>query len=258
LPDRRPGAGGVPPKEARPAARARKAAEDRQGVAHRAGRARRMLARADALGGPVGTLQPIREPSPMSEPSPAGLKPASARAFLALLPDLRRSARRLSRSVEDADDLVQETLLKVWSRLAMARAGASDAAPVADLRAYAFATLRNCARTRGQGVPPSGTTDKEAAPEDQSDARADPEAHLAATEAMAALEALPEDQRALLRLRAVEGLSYAEIAAETGLPMGTVTSRLSRGRRALRRALGLPADAAVADLLGSDAGGGSG
>lgn len=237
---------------------ARKAADYRQGVAHRTARVPLTLARAGAMGGPVGPLQPFREPYPMSEPSPAGLKPASARAFLALLPDLRRSARRLSRSVEDADDLVQETLLKVWSRLAMARAGASDAAPISDLRAYAFATLRNCARTRGQGVPPSGTTDSDAAPEDQSDARADPTAHLAATEAMAALDALPEDQRALLRLRAVEGLSYAEIAAETGLPMGTVTSRLSRGRRALRRALGLPADAVVADLLGSEQGRGSG
>lgn len=193
----------------------------------------------------------------MSDPTPAGLPPASARAFLALMPDLRRSARRLSRSVEDADDLVQETLLKVWARLAMARSGASDAAPVADLRAYAFATMRNCARTRGQGVPPAGTTDPDPAPEDQRDDSADPGAHLAAAEAMAALEALPEDQRRLLRLRAVEGLSYAEIAAETGLPMGTVTSRLSRGRRALRAALGLPPDAAVSDLLGPEPGGGS-
>lgn len=193
----------------------------------------------------------------VSDPCPAGLPPASARAFIALMPDLRRSARRLSRSVEDADDLVQETLLKVWSRLAMARAGASDAAPVADLRAYAFATLRNCARTRGQGVPPSGSIDGDAAPEDQHDVRADPDTHLAASRAMEVLETLPEDQRLLLRLRAVEGLSYAEIAAETGLPMGTVTSRLSRGRRALRLALDLPADAAVADLLGPEPGGGS-
>jgi RNA polymerase sigma-70 factor (ECF subfamily) len=195
---------------------------------------------------------------PMSDPSPAGLPPASARTFLALLPDLRRTARRLSRSVEDADDLVQETLLKVWSRLAMARTGGGDAAPVVDLRAYAFATLRNCARTRGQGVPPAGTTDPEASPEDQPDRGADADAHLAAGRAIEALETLPEDQRLLLRLRAFDGLSYAEIAAETGLPMGTVTSRLSRGRRALRLALGLPHDAAVADLLGLESGQGSG
>jgi DNA-directed RNA polymerase specialized sigma24 family protein len=65
------------------------------------------------------------------------------RAFAELLPELRRTARRLSRSPEDADDLVQETLLRVWARVAMTAQGTSDAAPVSDLRAYAFATLRN-------------------------------------------------------------------------------------------------------------------
>lgn len=193
----------------------------------------------------------------MPDPFPSGPPPASARAFLALLPDLRRTARRLCRSDEDADDLVQDTLLRVWSRLAMARSGSSDAAPVEDLRAYAFATLRNCARTRGQGVPPAGSIDPTAAPEDQCDDRADPAARLATAEVMAALRALPEDQRALLHLRAVAGLSYAEIATQTGLPMGTVTSRLSRGRRAVRLALGLGSDAAVSDLLGPGPAGGS-
>jgi RNA polymerase sigma-70 factor, ECF subfamily len=192
----------------------------------------------------------------MPDPIPPGLSPTSAPAFMALLPDLRRSARRLSRTAEDADDLVQDTLLRVWSRLAMARTSAPDAAPVTDLRAYAFATLRNCARTRGAGAPPNGTvaSDDRDAAEAQPDARADPAAHMAATDAMRALSALPDDQQVLLRLRAIDGLSYAEIARETGLPMGTVTSRLSRGRRALRQALGLPSDAVVADLLGSGMG----
>jgi len=190
----------------------------------------------------------------MPDPIPPALSPASSKAFMALLPDLRRSARRLSRSTEDADDLVQDTLLRVWSRLAMARAGSSDAAPVTDLRAYAFATLRNCARTRGPGAPPKDTVappTETPGPEAQPDARADPARSMAARDALRALSALPEDQQMLLRLRAIEGLSYAEIAAETGLPLGTVTSRLSRGRRALRQALGLPSDAVVAELLGS-------
>ncbi|MDG3042808.1 RNA polymerase sigma factor [Roseicyclus marinus] len=189
----------------------------------------------------------------MTAPCPAGRPPATARAFIALLPDLRRSARRLSRSAEDADDLVQETLLRVWSRLAMAQTGASDAPPVTDLRAYAFATLRNCARTRGRGVPPGDHAGTAPDPDETADAGADPEADLAARRALAALDRLPEDQRALLRLRAVEGLSYAEIAAETGLPLGTVTSRLSRGRRALRRELGLGAEAAVMEDLAAGA-----
>ena len=185
-------------------------------------------------------------PAPCPGPVPEGRPPATARAFLALLPDLRRSARRLTRSVEDADDLVQDTLLRVWSRLAMARSGASDAAPVTDLRAYAFATLRNCARTRGRGLPPEAQPGRGPDPDETPDTGADPEAYLAAQRALEALGQLPEEQRVLMQLRAVEGLSYAEIAARTDLPLGTVTSRLSRGRRALRRALGLEAEAALA------------
>ncbi len=167
----------------------------------------------------------------------------STRAFIALLPDLRRSARRLSRSNNDADDLVQETLLKVWARLAMANQGASDAAPVTDLRAYAFATLRNAAKR-----PPRPTAELEEAQLPKVSADAAP-ATVAVSDAMAALNRLPRDQVQLLRLRALDGLSYAEIAKETGLPMGTVTSRLSRGRAALRLALGLPRGAPVSDLF---------
>ena len=175
--------------------------------------------------------------APCPGPDSEGRPPATARAFVALLPDLRRSARRLSRSVEDADDLVQDTLLRVWSRLAMAQAGASDAAPVSDLRAYAFATLRNCARSRGRAVPHGGGAQDAKDPDEMADESADPEAGLAAGRTLAALDDLPLAQGALLRMRAIEGLSYAEIAAATGLPLGTVTSRLSRGRRALRRRL---------------------
>ena len=173
----------------------------------------------------------------------------STRMFVALLPDLRRSARRLSRSVEDADDLVQETLLKVWARLAMARLGATDAAPVTDLRAYAFATMRNCARHR-----PSPPTAPEKDTETLVDERAGdaPGAGIACAEALEALAQLPEAQRQLISLRAIEGLSYAEIARTTGLPLGTVTSRLARGRAALRQALGLPRNAPVTDLFRPD------
>lgn len=169
----------------------------------------------------------------------------SSRAFIALMPDLRRTARRLSQSVEDADDLVQETLLKVWARVMIAHLGHSDSAPISDLRAYAFTTLRNCARSRP--APPPRADDDEV---EQIEAPADEApAHLACSEALEALDSLPEDQASLLRLRALDGLSYSEIAAKTGLPMGTVTSRLSRGRAALRRVMGLPPDAPVTDLF---------
>ncbi|MEM7724707.1 MAG: RNA polymerase sigma factor [Pseudomonadota bacterium] len=173
--------------------------------------------------------------------------PPSSRAFLSLLPDLRRSALRLSGSVEDADDLVQETLLKVWARVTITHLGNSDAAPVDDLRAYAFATLRNCAR---RAAAPVVSTPEDVAllpaPPDEAPAR------LAYTDAIRALDNLPPDQARLLRMRALEGLTYDDIARQTGLPLGTVTSRLSRGRAALRAALGLPRDAPVSDLFRGD------
>jgi RNA polymerase sigma-70 factor (ECF subfamily) len=73
------------------------------------------------------------------------------------MPELRRTARRFTRAPEDADDLVQETLLRVWARVAVTAQGTSDAAPVSDLRAYAFATLRHAAARRG---PPPGSDDE--------------------------------------------------------------------------------------------------
>jgi len=171
--------------------------------------------------------------------------PPTSRAFMALLPDLRRTARRLSRSYDDADDLVQETLLKVWSRLAMTQTGHSDATPIDDLRAYAFATLRNSARSRPAPPPGDGKTDACNTASRDSPA----ETHIAASEVMRALTGLPDDQQSLLRMRAIDGMSYAEIVAATGLPIGTVTSRLSRGRKALRAALGLPSDAPLHGML---------
>lgn len=193
-------------------------------------------------------------PSAPSHASPLPLEDDASgalphtRIFMALLTDLRRSARRLVRSGEDADDLVQDTLLRVWSRMAMSLEGGTDAAPIDDLRAYAFATLRHRAFRRGAVAPPADIE-----PEDIVAPRgSDGATRLACAEALEALAALSEDQQVLLRMRAMDGLSYAEIAKTTGLPLGTVTSRLARGRAAMRVALDLPPGAPVTDLLGGN------
>lgn len=172
------------------------------------------------------------------------------RIFTALLTDLRRSARRLARSGEDADDLVQDTLLRVWSRMAMSFEDRPDtvpeATPIEDLRAYAFATLRHRAFRRGSFAPPADVE-----PEDIVAPRgSDGVTRLACAEALEALAALPHDQQVLIRMRAIDGFSYADIAQRTGLPLGTVTSRLARGRAAMRVTLDLPPGAPVTDLLG--------
>ena len=190
-------------------------------------------------------------PISMDEPPPASASDMvanlpPARIFGALLSDLRRSARRLARSGEDADDLVQETLLRVWSRMAMNDGIARDTAPIDDLRAYAFATLRHRAFARGSIAQPVDTEPDDMAAPTGSDASA----RMACAEALAALEDLPPEQSRLLKLRAMEGLSYAEIARKTGLPLGTVTSRMARGRATLRVVLDLPPGTPVSDLLG--------
>jgi RNA polymerase sigma-70 factor (ECF subfamily) len=174
------------------------------------------------------------------------------RIFTALLTDLQRSARRLARGGEDADDLVQDTLLRVWSRMAMISDGHPDAAPIEDLRAYAFATLRHRAFARYSIARP---VDDEAQAEAVAAPRgSDGATRLACAEALEALGDLPDEQQELLRLRAMDGLSYAEIARKTGLPLGTVTSRLARGRATLRQVLDLPPGAPVTDLLGGPPG----
>lgn len=183
------------------------------------------------------------------EESAAGALPHT-RIFTNLLTDLRRSARRLARSGEDADDLVQDTLLRVWSRMAMSFEQSDDpqtqTPPIEDLRAYAFATLRHRAYRRGiPGPHPDIETEDIAAPRGSDGAT-----RLACAQALEALAALPQDQQVLLKMRALDGMSYADIAKKTDLPMGTVTSRLARGRATLREILDLPPGAPVTDLLG--------
>lgn len=172
---------------------------------------------------------PPRPPAPKPVPAPV------ARSLEALLPELRRAARRRCASWQDADDLVQDTLLRIWTRLA--NPAADD---ILDLRAYAFAALKNRANARA---------DTAQAPVRDAGQSAEAPARLACADTLAAIDALPREQAVLLRLRAIEGHSYAEIARLTGLPLGTVTSRLARGRAALCRTLELDPGTPVSGLL---------
>ena len=149
-------------------------------------------------------------------------------------------------AIKPKHEEVQDTLLRVWSRMAMSLEGGTDATPIDDLRAYAFATLRHRAFRRGSFAPPADVEAEDIVAPRGSDGVT----RIACAEALEALDALPHDQQVLLRLRAMDGLSYADIARKTGLPLGTVTSRLARGRAAMRVALDLPPGAPVTDLLG--------
>jgi RNA polymerase sigma factor (sigma-70 family) len=148
-----------------------------------------------------------------------------SRALLGELPRLRRYARALVGERAAADDLVQDTLERAWSRLAQWRPGS-------DLRAWLFSIMHNLRvdqLRRPSLVVQSGDGEvpEVAMRATQSDS-------LEVGDLGAALERLPEEQRAVLLLVALEEMSYEEVASTLGIPVGTVMSRLARGRERLR------------------------
>ena len=148
-----------------------------------------------------------------------------SRAILAELPRLRRYARALVGSREAADDLVQDTLERAWSRVAQWQAGS-------ELRSWLLAIMHNL-RIDQMRRPALAVTplDEEAI---EVPARATQTDLIELGELEAALSCLPEEQRAVLLLVALEDMSYAQVAATLNIPAGTVMSRLARGRERLR------------------------
>jgi len=148
-----------------------------------------------------------------------------SRAILAELPRLRRYARAMVGERAAADDLVQDTLEKAWSRISQWRAGS-------DLRAWLFSIMHNL-RVDQLRRPALSTSSME---EDYVDppTRATQTDRLEVQNLESALARLPEEQREVLLLVALEELSYQEVASTLGIPTGTVMSRLSRGRERLR------------------------
>jgi RNA polymerase sigma-70 factor (ECF subfamily) len=146
---------------------------------------------------------------------------------------LYRAAWALCGRREDAEDLVQETCVRV---LAKQRVISSDA----DALPYLLTVLRN---TFVSSIR-SGSRRPRTAPLDDHEGRlaapqgASPGTVLAAREVFAAIAGLPDDQRDVVVAVDVGGLSYAEAAHAFGVPVGTVMSRLCRGRDRVARSLG--------------------
>ena len=128
-------------------------------------------------------------------------------------------ARWLARSGADADDVVQEAFLKAFQSFDNHRGGA-------DARPWLFAIVRNCCYTMLR-------KNKQWVPLDES-AQAHEDPILASAAIEDALRALPPEFREVIVLREMEDFSYKEIAEVTGVPIGTVMSRLSRARRQLQ------------------------
>jgi RNA polymerase sigma-70 factor, ECF subfamily len=167
------------------------------------------------------------------------VSPAFEAEALASLDSLYRAALRLTRVPADAEDLVQETYLKAFR-------AANRFEPGTNLRAWLFTILHNTARNRAR----DRARDTVAVDSEIVDRAADtpsaalrpgaaetPETLLLrdtlAPELQAAIDALPDAFRQAVWLRDVEEFSYAEIAEMLSIPIGTVMSRISRGRHML-------------------------
>ena len=161
-------------------------------------------------------------------------QPSSFESELAaLLPRLRRFAHGLSRSPADADDLTQATIER-------ALRSRDQWQPGTRMDSWSYRIMRNLwidtARSKARRDV------HEAPEEDGVDVGEDPREAMAAAidlkRIMAAMERLPDEQREIVALILVEGFGYREVSEMLDLPIGTVSSRLVRGRTALLALVG--------------------
>src|ERR1041384_3201339 len=157
------------------------------------------------------------------------------RSIEAEIPRLRRYARALARDVAAADDLVQDCLARALSKLHLWQEGT-------DLRAWLFTILHNqyvnqVRRAVREGAAVGLSETEATRPRAPHQGKS-----LALRDLERAIAKLPEEQRAVILLVGLEGMRYEEVAEVLGVPVGTVRSRLSRGRDALRRLIGIVPD----------------
>lgn len=163
--------------------------------------------------------------------------------LLAAIPKLRAFALSLAGHADHADDLVQDTLMKAWNHQ-------SRFQPGTNIRAWLFTILRNQyfsqLRKRRREVEDAGGdyAGSITTPAEQ-------ESQLDMADLRIALLHLPLDQREAVVLVGASGFSYQEVAEICGVPVGTVKSRVNRGRNKLAVLLGLPDRRAPGSSAGS-------
>jgi RNA polymerase sigma-70 factor (ECF subfamily) len=154
-----------------------------------------------------------------------------ARLLEEQIPRLRRYARALTRDLSRADDLVQSCLTRAISKQHLWQPGT-------DLRAWLFTILHNqhvndVRRSVREGIA------VELGEVHQQTVQSNAIPSLELRDLERAMGKLPAEQRAVILLVGLEGMAYEEVAAVLNVPVGTVRSRLSRGRDQLRRLMGM-------------------
>ena len=145
--------------------------------------------------------------------------------LLTWVPRLRRYARALAGNRDDADDLVQDTLERAWAKASLWHG-------VADMRTWLFSIMHNL-HVDGIRRPKLATVSMDDDTPEVAVAPTQGE-RLAVLDLQAALDLLPIEQKQIVLLVALEDMAYADVAVALGIPVGTVMSRLSRGRERLR------------------------
>lgn len=147
-----------------------------------------------------------------------------------LLPALRRFAYSLTGSIADADDLLQNTVERILTR---------DMPSDVDLMKWAFRICRNVwiDECRARKVRRDATENPELSDGQVTDGEHQTTKEIEWSRVDAAMSRLPEDQRQIISLVAIQGMPYKMVAEILEVPKGTVMSRLARARAALSEAL---------------------
>jgi len=180
------------------------------------------------------------DPEPAAEPD--HLQQRFEADALPLLPGMYSAAYRLTRNAADAEDLVQETFLRAYRGFHQFQEGTN-------LKAWLYRILTNTfinsyrKKQREPQTLPADEVEDWYLYSKMSEEGLEPSAEATVLESLPdedvqeALSSLPDQFRVAVLLADFEGFSYKEIAEITGVPIGTVMSRLHRGRKALERRL---------------------
>ena len=158
-----------------------------------------------------------------------------SRKIEAEIPRLRRYARALTRDAVAADDLVQDCLVRGLAKQHLWKEGT-------DLRAWLFTILHNQYVNQVRRAVREGAAVAVSDTEPSLTHAAEQGHRLDLRDLDRALAKLPEEQRTVILLVGLEGMRYEAVAEIIDVPVGTVRSRLSRGREALRRLMGIVPD----------------
>jgi RNA polymerase sigma-70 factor, ECF subfamily len=151
------------------------------------------------------------------------------------IPRLRRYARALTREVTAADDLVQDCLTRALSKVHLWQKGT-------DLRAWLFTILHNQYVNNVRRAVREGSAVGLSDSEPSLTTLPNQAKRLELRDLQRAIAKLPEEQRAVILLVGLEGMRYEEVARVLDVPVGTIRSRLSRGREMLRQLMGIAAE----------------